>query len=106
MVDAFKSRRDLVLRLLGDIDGVKINVPEGAFYVFPDISSFFGKSVHGRTINDANDMSLYLLDEALVALVTGDAFGDPNCIRLSYATSEDILTEAIARIKKTLDNLS
>ncbi|NOQ75686.1 MAG: aminotransferase class I/II-fold pyridoxal phosphate-dependent enzyme [Crocinitomix sp.] len=106
MVDAFKSRRDLVLRLLGEIDGVKINVPEGAFYVFPDISSFFGKSVNGRTIANANDMSLYLLDEALVALVTGDAFGDPDCIRLSYATSEEILTEAIARIKRALEKLS
>lgn len=106
MVDAFKSRRDLVLRLLGEIDGVKINVPEGAFYVFPDISSFFGKSVNGRTINNASDMSLYLLDEALVALVTGEAFGDPHCIRLSYATSEEVLTEAIARIKTALDKLS
>lgn len=106
MVDAFRSRRDLVLNLLNKIEGVKTNVPEGAFYVFPDISSFFGKSVDGRTIHNATDLSMYLLDEALVALVTGEAFGDPDCIRLSYATSESILTEAIERIKKALDKLN
>ena len=106
MVDAFKKRRDLVLTLLQGIEGVKTNVPEGAFYVFPDISYFFGKSANGFTVNNANDLSIYLLDEALVALVTGDAFGDPNCIRLSYATSEEILTEAISRIKKALDKLN
>lgn len=105
MLEAFRKRRDLVLNLLNEIDGVKTNVPEGAFYVFPDISSFFGKSVDGRTINNATDLSLYLLDDALVALVTGEAFGDPNCIRLSYATSEDVLKEAIRRIKVSLEKL-
>lgn len=106
MVEAFKKRRDLVLNLLDKIDGVRINVPEGAFYVFPDISAFFGKSYEGRTIKNATDLSMYLLDEALVALVTGEAFGDPNCIRLSYATSEEVLTEALNRIKKALDKLN
>lgn len=106
MVEAFRSRRDLVLRLLGEIDGLITNVPEGAFYVFPNISSFFGKSTGGTVIKNAEDLSLYLLDEALVAVVTGDAFGDPNCIRISYATSEEILTNAIGRIKKALDKLS
>ncbi|MEO9531341.1 MAG: pyridoxal phosphate-dependent aminotransferase [Crocinitomicaceae bacterium] len=106
MVDAFHKRRDLVLAKLGEIDGVKLNVPEGAFYVFPDISSFFGKSYGNHTIKSASDLSMYLLDEALVALVTGEAFGDPNCIRLSYAASEEVLTEAIARIKTALDKLA
>ena len=106
MVDAFRGRRDLVLNLLNEIEGVKTNVPEGAFYVFPDISSFFGKSVDGRVINNATDLSMYILDEAMVALVTGVAFGDPNCIRISYATSEEVLTEAIQRIKKALDKLN
>lgn len=106
MVEAFRSRRDLVLRLLGEIDGLITNVPEGAFYVFPNVSSFFGKSSGGTVINNAEDLSLYLLDEALVAVVTGDAFGDPNCIRISYATSEEVLTDAIGRIKKALDKLS
>lgn len=106
MVEAFKKRRDLVLGLMNEIEGVQTNVPEGAFYVFPNISSFFGKSYNGTTIKSATDLSLYLLDEALVALVTGEAFGDPNCIRLSYAASEEVLIEAIARIKKALDKLS
>lgn len=106
MVDAFNKRRDLVLNLLGEIEGVKLNVPEGAFYVFPDITYFFGKSYGSYTINSATDLSLYLLDEALVALVTGEAFGDPDCIRLSYAASEDVLTEAISRIKIALEKLA
>jgi aspartate aminotransferase len=99
MVAAFKSRRDLVVGLLQDIPGIKINVPEGAFYVFPDVSSFFGKTLKGTFIKDANDFSMYLLSEANVATVTGDAFGNPDCIRFSYATSEDLLTEALKRIK-------
>ncbi|WP_121965427.1 pyridoxal phosphate-dependent aminotransferase [Myroides sp. N17-2] len=102
MVAAFKNRRDLVVGLLRDIPGVKINVPEGAFYVFPDMSSFFGKTYQGVKINDANDLSMYLLDKAHVATVTGDAFGNPNCIRMSYATSEDQLIEAFKRIKEAL----
>ncbi len=106
MVEAFHKRRDLVLSLLKKIDGVKTNVPEGAFYVFPDIRAFFVKAKDGRVINNATDLSLYLLDEALVALVTGEAFGDPNCIRLSYAASEEVLIEAISRIEIALNELN
>ena len=102
MVDEFKLRRDLILSLLNDIDGFKCNTPDGAFYVFPDVSYFFGKTIDGYKINNASDMSLFLLDKALVATVTGDAFGDPNCIRISYAASQDQLIEAIQRIKKVL----
>jgi aspartate aminotransferase len=103
MVDEFKSRRDIVLNLLGKVEGFKLNIPDGAFYVFPDISYFFGKTIKGKTINNANDFSLFLLEEANVATVTGDAFGAPNCIRISYAASEAILREAIKRIGKALE---
>lgn len=102
MVAAFKSRRDLVVGLIKEIPGLKINVPEGAFYVFPDVSTFFGKTLRGTVINNADDFSMYLLSEANVATVTGDAFGNPNCIRFSYATSEEQLTEAMRRIKEAL----
>ncbi len=99
MIDEFHQRRDLVLQLLEDIPGFTVNVPEGAFYVFPDISSFFGKTLQGVTIDNASDFALYLLEHANVATVTGEAFGNPNCIRISYAASEPELKEAIARIK-------
>jgi aspartate aminotransferase len=102
MVSAFKNRRDLVVRLINEIPGLKLNVPEGAFYVFPDVSSFFGKTLRGTLIKNADDFSMYLLGEANVATVTGDAFGNPDCIRFSYATSEAILTEALSRIKTAL----
>jgi len=102
MVRAFHSRRDLVVGLMKEIPGIKLNVPEGAFYVFPDVSYYFGKTLRGVTINNADDFSMYLLSEANVATVTGDAFGNPDCIRLSYATSEDLLKEAIKRIKEAL----
>ena len=102
MVDEFKTRRDLVLNLLGEIEGFKLNIPEGAFYVFPDISAFFGKTVHGMKIENANDFSLLLLEKANVATVTGDAFGAPNCIRMSYAASVVQLKEAIQRIKEAV----
>jgi len=102
MVQAFHSRRDLVVGLLKEIPGIKINTPEGAFYVFPDVSSFFGKTLKGVAIKNADDLSMYLLEYANVATVTGDAFGNPDCIRFSYATSEDILTEALRRIKEAL----
>ena len=102
MVDEFKTRRDLVLDLLGEIEGFKLNIPEGAFYVFPDISAFFGKTVHGMKIENANDFSLLLLEKANVATVTGDAFGAPNCIRMSYAASVVQLKEAIRRIKEAV----
>lgn len=102
MVDAFHTRRDLVVKLLKEIPGIKINVPEGAFYVFPDISSFFGKTLRGTFINNADDLSMYLLSEANVATVTGDAFGNADCIRISYAASQDLLIEALKRIKEAL----
>lgn len=105
MLDAFKSRRALVLKALRDMEGVLVNEPEGAFYFFPDVSSFFGKKCNGKTINNATDLSLYLLEEALVAVVTGDAFGDSNCIRISYATDESTLKEAMSRIDKALKKL-
>jgi aspartate aminotransferase len=105
MISAFKKRRDLVLGILNTMPGVKTNVPQGAFYVFPDISSFFGKSYQGTTINNADDLCVYLLSEALVALVTGDAFGDANCIRISYAASEETLTKAMNRVKEALAKL-
>jgi aspartate aminotransferase len=99
MIDEFKQRRDLILGLLNDIEGFKCNVPDGAFYVFPDVSHFFGKTIKGKTINNATDFSLFLLEEALVATVTGEAFGNPNCIRISYAASNEQIIEAIKRIK-------
>jgi aspartate aminotransferase len=102
MVEAFHKRRDLVVGLIKEIPGLKINVPEGAFYVFPDVSSFFGKTLRGTLIKDATDFSMYLLAEANVATVTGDAFGNPDCIRFSYATSEEQLKEALRRIKEVL----
>jgi len=102
MVDAFKERRSLILGLLSEIPGVKTNEPEGAFYVFPDISYYFGKTLNGKTIENASQFALYLLEEANVATVTGEAFGDPNCIRISYAASEENIKEALARIKAAL----
>ncbi|MCH1485758.1 MAG: pyridoxal phosphate-dependent aminotransferase [Flavobacteriaceae bacterium] len=102
MVEEFKSRRDLILNLLNDIEGFECNVPDGAFYVFPDISYFFGKEISGIKINNASDMSMFLLENALVATVTGDAFGNPNCIRISYAASKEKIIEAVIRMKKLL----
>jgi aspartate aminotransferase len=102
MIDEFKVRRDLILGLLKDIDGFTCNTPEGAFYVFPDVTAFFGKTLNGTLIRNATDFSLYLLEAALVATVTGDAFGNPNCIRISYAASQDQIIEAISRIKKAV----
>ena len=103
MIDEFKIRRDLMLNLLSEIEGFSCNIPEGAFYVFPDISSLFGKTFKGKKIANASDLSLFLLEEALVATVTGDAFGDPNCIRISYAASQAQITEAVTRIKRALE---
>ncbi|WP_370226619.1 pyridoxal phosphate-dependent aminotransferase [Mesoflavibacter sp.] len=102
MINEFKVRRDLVLDLLSDIEGFNTNVPEGAFYVFPNVSYFFGKTLKGKTINNATDFSLFLLEEALVATVTGDAFGNPDCIRISYAASQEQIKEAIQRIKEAV----
>ncbi len=106
MIDAFANRRTLVLDALNTIQGVKTNMPGGAFYVFPDVSYFYGKSYNGTVIKNGSDLCLYLLDEALVALVTGEAFGDDNCIRISYAASEETLTEAMKRIKTALEKLA
>ena len=102
MVDEFKTRRNIIIELLREIDGFKVNVPEGAFYVFPDISAFFGKTINGVKIENASDFSLFILEKANVATVTGEAFGTPNCIRLSYAASESQIREAIKRIKHAL----
>ena len=102
MVDEFKRRRDLIIGLLNEIEGIKTNTPKGAFYIFPDVSAYFGKTINGTTINNASDFAMYLLEKANVATVTGDAFGTPNCIRISYAASEEQIREAIARIKKVL----
>ena len=103
MVDEFKSRRQLIIELLKSINGFKLNEPKGAFYVFPDISEFFGKKIKGRTINNASDFTIYLLEEAHVATVTGDAFGSPKNIRISYAASKKEIKEAISRIKSSLE---
>ncbi len=105
MLNAFKSRRALVLDELKKIEGVKVNEPEGAFYFFPDISSFFGKSVDDYTINNATDLSMYLLETCQVAVVTGEAFGDPHCVRISYATDEETLKEAMQRMDNALQKL-
>lgn len=103
MIDEFKMRRDLMLILLSEIEGFSCNIPEGAFYVFPNISSLFGKTFKGKKIANASDLSLFLLEEALVATVSGDAFGNPNCIRISYAASQAQITEAVTRIKRALE---
>ena len=102
MIDTFKSRRKLIIDLLNDIEGFETTEPEGAFYVFPNISHYFGKTIKGHTINNATDFSMFLLEEALVATVTGDAFGNPECIRISYAASEEQIEEALKRIKSVL----
>ena len=105
MRDLFLKRRNLVLDLMSQIPGWKFNKPKGAFYVFPDVTYFFGKSDGETTIKTASDLCMYLLKEAKVSLVTGEAFGDDRCIRISYATSEEILTEALTRIKSALAKL-
>lgn len=102
MVDEFESRRELIIGLLKEIPGFKLNQPQGAFYVFPDVSAYFGKSLKGKTIENASDFALYLLEEAHVATVTGDAFGNGDCIRISYAASVENIKEAITRIAKAL----
>ena len=103
MVDEFKNRRDLILNLLGEIKGIETNVPQGAFYVFPDVSFYFGKTIKGKTINSASDFALLLLEKANVATVTGEAFGAPDCIRISYAASQDVIKDAINRIAQVLN---
>ena len=102
MIDTFKSRRKLIIDLLNDIDGFVTPEPEGAFYVFPNVSAFFGKTIDGNKIETAGDLSMYLLEKANVATVTGEAFGNPDCLRISYAASEEQIEEALKRIKKAL----
>jgi aspartate aminotransferase len=106
MAKEYRKRRDLVHKLLSAIPGFKVNMPAGAFYFFPDVSSYYGKSDGNNVIKDGDDLCLYLLETAQVSLVTGDAFGDPNCIRLSYAASEENLKEAVIRITAALSKLS
>tara|TARA_B100000780_G_scaffold106089_1_gene74259 strand:+ start:199 stop:1389 length:1191 start_codon:yes stop_codon:yes gene_type:complete len=104
MVDEFKERRKLIINLLSEIKGVKLNQPMGAFYVFPDISHFFGKTIKNKKIKNASDFAIFLLEESHVATVTGDAFGSPNNIRISYAASKEQIKKAIGRIKSVLEN--
>ncbi len=105
MRQAFERRRNLVVELASNIPGWKVNVPSGAFYLFPEVSAYFGKSYQGKAINDANDLAMYLLEEAHVATVSGDAFETPGYLRLSYATSDDNIREAFARISAALKKL-
>ncbi|MEA5129986.1 MAG: pyridoxal phosphate-dependent aminotransferase [Proteiniphilum sp.] len=102
---AFERRRNLIVELLGQIPALKVNNPMGAFYIFPECSGYLGRSYNGKTIGTATDLAMYLLEEAHVACVGGDAFGAPGCIRLSYATSDENITEAISRVKKALEKL-
>ena len=106
MRQAFERRRNLIVSLAKDIPGLEVNVPQGAFYLFPKCSSFYGKSYQGRTINNSTDLAMYILEEGHVATVGGDAFGDPECFRMSYATSDDNIREAMERIKKVLAKLA
>lgn len=106
MRDTFLKRRDLILELLAEVPGIQTNTPPGAFYVFPDVSSYFGKTYNGETIANADDLAMYLLKEAHISLVTGSAFGTDECVRISYATSEANIREAVSRIKKALAALS
>ena len=105
MKAAFRRRRDLVLKLMKEIPGWKVNEPQGAFYVFPDVRYFFGKSNGKSIIHNATDLCMYLLNDAHVSIVTGEAFGAPDCVRFSYAASDDKLIEAIRRIKEALSVL-
>ena len=106
MKETFLKRRNMLVNLLKEIPGIKCNIPQGAFYVFPDISSYFGKSYENEVINNANDFCMYLLNFAHVACVAGDAFGNPECIRISYAASDKKLTDAVSRIKTHLAKMS
>ncbi len=102
MIDEFYKRKNLITNLLSEIDGFKLNDPQGAFYVFPDISFFFGKKIKNKVINNSTDFAFFLLEEANVATVSGEAFGNKSCIRISYAASEKEIIEAVKRIKSTV----
>lgn len=106
MRTAFERRRNLIVKLLSEIPGLNVNNPMGAFYIFPECKSYIGKSYNGKTLNSATDIAMYLLEEGHVACVGGDAFGAPGCIRLSYATSDENIEKAVARIKAALEKLS
>ena len=106
MAEEYLKRRQLVHDLLIEIPGFKVNMPKGAFYFFPEVTDYFGKAYGEYTIDTAGDLCMYLLNEAHVSLVTGEAFGSPECVRLSYAASEEDLKEAISRIKSALEKLS
>ena len=106
MIAAFESRRNLVIKGLRNIPGLKVNNPGGAFYVFPDCSAYFGKTFNGKTISNSDELCMYLLEDALVACVGGAAFGDPNCFRISYAASEETLQKAVDRIAVALAKLN
>lgn len=106
MLVAFKRRKDLVVNLIREMDGVEIQDPDGAFYVFPKVSSYYGKSVNGRKITNSDELCLYLLEEGHIATVSGDSFGEPECIRISFATSDENLVEAMKRMKEALYKLS
>ncbi|MBT4467444.1 MAG: pyridoxal phosphate-dependent aminotransferase [Lentimicrobiaceae bacterium] len=106
MVKAFRERRDLLISLVKEIPGIKSNVPNGAFYLFPDVSYYYGKSNGDTTINGSTELCMYLLNEVYVALVPGEAFGSPECIRISYAASKEVIKEAVERIKLALSRLS
>jgi aspartate aminotransferase len=105
MAVAYRRRRDMVKALLDEIPGIRTNTPTGAFYIFPDVSAFFGKSYGASTISDSYDLSMYLLNEAHVSVVDGEAFGAPECIRISFAASDEDLKEAVLRIKQALAKL-
>ncbi|MBQ2300825.1 MAG: aminotransferase class I/II-fold pyridoxal phosphate-dependent enzyme, partial [Bacteroidaceae bacterium] len=105
MRKAFERRKDLIVKLAKEIPGLEVNEPQGAFYLFPKCSSFFGKSDGERVINNSIDLAMYLLEEGHVATVGGDAFGSPECFRMSYATSDENIVEALRRIKETLAKL-
>lgn len=105
MCEAFKRRRDIVVDIVNDIPGLKFFVPEGAFYLFPDVSYYFGKSDGKTTIKDATELTMYLLEHALIATVTGVAFGEPNCLRISFATSDENLRKGLTRMKEALAKL-
>ena len=106
MREAFLRRRDLMISKLQEIKGLKLSIPQGAFYIFPDVSHYFGRSYNGTTVVNANDFCMYLLNEANVATVTGEAFGSPNCMRISYAAADETLVEAVRRIKTALEKLA
>ena len=106
MVQAFRGRRNLVIRMLEEIPGILTNKPPGAFYIFPNVKHYYGRSFGDFTINSGDDLCLYLLEHAHVAIVPGASFGNPNCVRISYATSSDKLTEALKRMRLALEHLT